>query len=377
MRAAGLGLLVCVIACGAAPHRASRATPGSSPLPVATSLATPIALASPASAARTSGTSLPLDTVNFSCRLPVNEVNGSAVRPSEFLALPGRVLTDAGANGDYYDRVVGRWLPVGPVEVAPDGRRYAEIDLGVEGTATVARVPTRVRVVDAATDATLRVVAMAGTIDYGILDFAATGVEVSMFSSQGIGARLPGVWNVNPDTGVVTKISDTYDPPTARWIVDSSGSQIIHRDAAGHTTTWLNMPGYSLGFIPFAGDSAILVEATWYHADQNPSFGADLLLVRGPGAAVKILSNVFPPVYGPGGNVPGSPYWYMVQAVGSSTGPRRYYSDNIFDEHGIWLTDATSADSAIGFVGDLFLVTPAGAILHVDNRPLFAAGSCG
>lgn len=240
----------------------------------------------------------------------------------------------------------------------------------------MARVPTRIRVIDAATDVAILVIAMPGPIEWGILDFAATGIEVGQFSSQGIGATLPGVWSVNPGTGVVTKISDGYDPPTARWI--SSGSRIIHRDPTGHMTTWLDLPGYGLGFIPFAGDSSVLVAATWFHPDQNPSFGADLWLVRAPGDAVKLLSNVYPTQYNP--DILGSPFWPIVQEVSYSTGPLSH-ADDIVDEHGIWLAYAMLADGGrdyVGpeYVGNLFLVTPAGAILHVDNRPLFPAGSC-
>lgn len=333
-------LALCVLACGAVPSRQAKATPSASSSPDA--VVSPVT-ASPASASPTTGDS-GLSTVGFACDLPVGGAGGDG-----FLSLPGRELTqNPSLNDRYYDRVVNRWLPVAPSFVAPDGRRYAAIDPGVGATATQARVPTRLLVYDAATDAALRVVTLPGPIDYEILDFAATGIEL-VVAGPGIGAPLPGIWSVNPDTGIVAKISDGYVSPSARWIRDSTGSQIIYRDATGKTTTWFSVAGQTLGFVPFAGDSALLV------AGMRQNLLADLWLVRRPGDAVKLVS----------GAAAGSPDWKLALGISPSDIGTVDYLDQIVDQHGIWLS-----------YGDLFLVTPAGAILHVDDRPLYAAGSC-
>ena len=347
MRAlAALALTLWVVACGTVPPRLVRATPRAS--------TSAVAAASPASAPRTTGVSgLPLDRVGFSCDLPVvSTVDNSTPQFSGgdgFLSLPGRELRqDPSQAHPYYDRAVNQWLPVEPSAVSPDGRRYAAIEPGMDATATHARVPTRLWVYDAATNAALRVVTMPGAIEYQIAHFASTGIEL-VVAGPGIGAPLPGVWSVNPDSGIVTKVSTGYDLPSAQWIRDSTGSRIIHRDPAGGTTSWFSVPGEGLGFVPFAGDSALLV------AGMRQNLLADLWLVRRPGDAVQIVT----------GAVPESPYWMLALGVSPSDIGTVDYLDKIVDQHGIWLS-----------YSDLFLATPSGAILHVDNRAVYPAGTC-
>ena len=108
----------------AATASASAEAASSSPSPTATAVAPsdPSGVAPPA-----------LTSVNFSCQLPVASsdapVDGNSsdgVRGhGGFLSLPSGVFTVDPKSLGSYDAVAGKWLPVPPTWVAPDGSTYA------------------------------------------------------------------------------------------------------------------------------------------------------------------------------------------------------------------------------------------------------------
>ena len=280
----------------------------------------------------------------LACRLPVYRYVGGAASDA-FITYPNRSLMDASGHGTFFDAAVSRWLPYFANQVSPDGRRYAYTD----GFTANPPTATRVHVVDAATDQDIRVVSMPDTQPYFVLDYVAAGVDLGI----GFEGRGPGVWRLDVATGQITKVSNDLYPPEAVWrgAVDSRDpspvrSQMtgtpeynrIDRHAAdGTTTTWFYLPGVVLRWIPFAGDSALLVEALG-------SGGFEYWLVTGPGQSKKIAS--------------ATDQAYSALADG--------FGRAMADSHGVWIGSAQS----------LYLVSSAGSIVNEYDQSAYPAGSC-
>ena len=94
--------------------------------PPSASITSPSAAASAAVSPQASETS--------SCRLPVRYVTaaqGAGPYESGFLTIPGLAFSPAAeedSGGHFYARATGRWVPVGPPALSPDGGRYAYIE---------------------------------------------------------------------------------------------------------------------------------------------------------------------------------------------------------------------------------------------------------
>jgi hypothetical protein len=280
----------------------------------------------------------------LACRLPVYRYVGGAASDA-FITYPNRSLMDAPGHGTFYDAAVSRWLPYFGNQVSPDGRRYAY----TEGFSANPPTATRVHVVDAATDQDVRVVSMPDTQPYFVLDYVAAGVDLGI----GFEGRGPGVWRLDVATGQITKVSSDLYPPDAVWrgAVDSRDpspvrsqmtgtpeyNRIDRRAADGTTTTWFYLPGVGLRWIPFAGDSALLVEA-------QGSGGFEYWLVTAPGQGRKIAS--------------ASDQAYAALADGFGRG--------VVDSHGVWIGSQVS----------LYLVTNTGSILTEYDREAYPAAAC-
>jgi hypothetical protein len=193
----------------AACSTATQATASPSPSRVASSspAASPSLAASPSpSAATTSVPDLPLSTVGFSCRLPINTPDNQGA----FVSFPtGAVSFDpqgrgvAGSWGLYYDRAFSRWLPVPRQAVSPDGKHYAYGERGADQSQV-----SKMHVVDIATGVD-HVFATPGTdwyVPFGVLDYASEGIYLYTNYEVSIGVSL-----MNPTTGAIQQLAQLID----------------------------------------------------------------------------------------------------------------------------------------------------------------------
>ncbi len=304
----------------------------------------------------TSSGLLPLTTADFRCTLPVYSYAGPRVIDA-MVALPTLTTTPGGEGGYYYDREVGRWLPVARQAVSPDGRRYAY----TEGWTVTPPVAPRVHIVDAATGTDIRVVTMPDVQPYAVVDFTSTAIYL-VISYEGTG---PGVWRLDPATGTVTKVSDGhYQPAGAGWVsvVDPRDpnptrsaldgqpqpNRIDRTDGAGGAVTWFYRPGHAVYATAFTGNQALLVQVS-SQVNTAAMFTTEYWLVSAPGKQVKLA--------GYDGNAPvPSPYLDFASGFFSA----------IADVHGIW----------IGGQHSLYLVKPSGDILRVFGESAYPANGC-
>jgi len=313
----------------------------------------PPALASPT---LTSSGLLPLTTVDFRCSLPVYSYAGSRLIDA-MVALPARTTTPGGEGGYYYDREVSRWLPVTRRAVSPDGRRFAY----TEGWTVTPPVAPRVHVVDAATGNDIRVVSMPDAQPYAVVDFTSTAIYL-VISYEGTG---PGVWRLDPATGAVAKVSEGhYQAAGAAWnsVVDPRDpnpttsaldgqpqpNRIDRTDGAGGSVTWFYKPGYAVYPIPFAGNKALLIQAS-SEVNSNAMYKTEFWLIAAPGKQTKVAGY-------DGAVEPPSPYRDLSSGFFSA----------IADVHGIW----------IGGEHSLYLVKPSGTILRVYGESAYPANGC-
>ena len=319
---------------------------------VSTHASTSAATPSPtvvASGSTSPDSTLPLTTLDFACRLPVYApVSGI---PDAFVTFPAASVSDAGKGGYYFDAAVNRWLPVPRAAVSPDGRRYAY----TEGWSASPASKPRVHVVNAATGADIRVATMPDAQPYTVIDFTASAVYLGIRYE----GSAPGVWRLDPTTGLVSKVSSSLYTPDDVWL-----GQVDPRDPApylrpfdggaepdridyrvgGATTTWLYRPGQALYWMPFAGSPALLVLARWGTAFSG---GYDLWLLFGPNQANRLATFI---------DQHPSPY----NDIATS------FFHSIADRHGIW----------IGGQQSIYLVTPAGAIQRVYPSEAYPANGC-
>jgi len=299
---------------------------------------------------------LRLTLVDFHCSLPVYRSAGPRLIDAT-VVFPTLTTIPGGEGGYYYDRQVSRWLPVTRNAVSPDGRRYAY----AEGWAVTPQAAPRVHVVDATTGKDIRVVTMPDANPYGVADFTNSAIYL-ITAYEGVG---PGVWRLDPDTGAVMKVSDGfYHPAGAAWttVVDPRDpnpttsamdgqpqpNRIDRIDGAGGAATWFYKPGYAVYSVAFAGNHALLVQAS-SEVNSNVMYKTEFWLVSAPGKQARLASF-------DGALQPPSPYRDL------SSG---FYSA-IADAHGIW----------IGSENSLYLVKPSGQILRVYGGSAYPANGC-
>jgi hypothetical protein len=124
-------------------------------------------------------------------------------------------------------------------------------------------------------------------------------------------------------------------------------NRIDRIDGAGGPVTWFYKPGYAVYTVAFAGNQALLVQAT-SEVNSNVMYKTEFWLVAAPGKQAKLAA-----YDGAGGP---SPYRDL------SSG----FFNAIADSHGIW----------IGSEHSLYLVKPGGAILRVYGQSAYPANGC-
>ncbi|HZQ48931.1 MAG TPA: hypothetical protein VFB69_01335 [Candidatus Dormibacteraeota bacterium] len=201
-----------------------------------------------------------------------------------------------------YDRAVGRWLPVGPQAVSPDGREfaYAEYDMPAAPTAGmyagaephsagVLTTTGRVHLMDATTGKDR--ILYSGSPTYSVVGFTAAGVYLAQigitmdggFSSGlfllpvagGTPVAVPGAgrqmdrnaWNIVNGNAWGSE----FIPGTGGL---SSGDELVELDLrTGALTTWLTRPDgtavYLLG-VDASGHPLVLTFASGYASNGSP-----------------------------------------------------------------------------------------------------------
>lgn len=260
---------------------------------------------------------LPLTTVGFSCRLPV-EIAASddgSLYTGGFVVFPaGTLVTDPagsirrppsqadyttdssptlhGLTGLMYDEAERRWVPTDPNLMTPDGRYYAY------ATGNYVNV---VNVTDGSAKAFLVAISGVGTPNIAIADFSAAGVYILVNE----GAAYPnGVWLMNPATGgvrVLATISgvmavrdgyawiglvDPRDPSPPRLSSSELTFDSIARIdlATGTQTVWYYSPGASVSLLGL-DDHGLPVVGLARNADMDFNQVSEVRLVQRPGDA--------------------------------------------------------------------------------------------
>lgn len=299
-----------------------------------------------------------LSTVDFSCRLPVFDDQGTGP-VGGFIDFPSGTVTPDPAGTvsigrfgrelvgssyvHYFDRAYSRWLPVSREAVSPDGSHYVYTDRAIGPQA------------DPQARATLHVVAVKTGVEltfddgewsspYVALDYATEGIYLT---TTGVGY---GLWLMNPATGDVTKVANPWD------VQGSAGNQVFWVGAVnasdphpiagvapnqvdrfsladGSRVAWFYRPGSSVHFVSQdVGGHPIIVAG-------GVSGPVELLLLVGPGVSRSIWTS--------GDRVP---------SIGSP----------ISDSHGVWF----------GSSDGIFLYSEAGGVQKVSNQPGYPANGC-
>ena len=169
-----------------------------------------------------------------------------------------------GAGAGYYDRTLGRWLPVyGAAQVSPDGYRYVYLP--------VEQFRSEVHIVDAVSG-TEKVWKIRPDF-WSVAAFTSQGVYLHT-GYEGIGA---GLWLLDPDSGafktVFTNGRVALVNGTDAWLINrnpadklpdvsamgGATNEILKRDlVSGKTATWLYRPGTILGVAAVAGGKPIV-----------------------------------------------------------------------------------------------------------------------
>lgn len=292
-----------------APSAPSSATPGTSPAPSPS--------ASP---------DLPLQTADFSCRLPVmvatqyadgvTMTGGFVTFPAASYQADPRGVIQSRPTGDFvttaspllygvpstgtpfYDAAARRWLPAGAGQTSPDGSSYAYVVAGASSAD-----PTSVHIVTVASgsDRVLSIspAAPAAAVGWEIGDY--DGRAVYILSSQ-FEQRPLGVWRLDVASGSLSQLAsvagilmvrggyawvglvDPADPapprlPRSGQMFDSIGRVDL---ATGAKTTWIYRPGQSIDLmgLDVAGHPVVSIASG---PDFDPSRGF-VQLITSPGA---------------------------------------------------------------------------------------------
>ena len=247
----------------------------------------------------------------------------------------------SGTSPATYDPQQHRWLPTFAAAVSPDGSRYAY---------TAGAPNSTVHVVDIATGRD-RSLAMP-TRSWSVLSFATEGI----FLAAGYESRSPGLWLVNPDTGVLTETlssqvvtavgnggawltavnpADPHPPVTAMG--QPGPDEIVRSDLrTGAVSTWLYMPGWEMGVAMLTG-TTVVVEAV------HNGIGT-MLMMTAP--------NVAKQLHAPDPSDDGS-LWAFPTAVSTA--------------QGIWIPT---------YAGRLYLWTPSSGLVVVAETHANPAGVC-
>jgi hypothetical protein len=297
-----------------------------------------------------------------SCRLPVvtwTQTAQGRVAAEGFLTYPtGQLTSDAsggvvldgtryrstakpylyggGPGAGSYDWPLGRWLPVKPRSVSPDGLHYAySTDFGA------------IHIVDVATGIDRTLKGLEGP-DY-VLYYAKEGVY---FNQEWEGPPGPGLWLLDPVTGTVQAVFRDKSVDAvggfAAWLPDvnpadphpifsqysgtNMPNQILRRDLnGGPTVPWFYQPGKSVAVVGFDQDKHPLIVA----------------------------------------ESSGSPDSVQVWQVAAANQGRQLYSgaqlaEILADEHGIWFADQQG----------ISLYTPAHGLQNVSTVVADLAGPC-
>jgi hypothetical protein len=323
----------------------------------------PVAISSPEPIPSLRSAPIQIQTLGFSCRLPISVDFGPGL-PGAFIDFPsgtvtpdpaaaaaaasinrpGRELVDYFA-GRYYDRADSRWLPVSRNGVSPDGSHYAFADRAV---ADQQNPPAR---------ATLHVVAVKTEVElafddgpwsnpYVVLDYAAEGI----YLITTFGAYF-GLWLMDPSTGAVTRVANLSD------VQGSAGSDIFWVGAINPSD-----PNPVGGVAPDQLDRLSLVDGrrfTWFYRPGSSVhfIGQDLgghpiIYVANADGSTEVLV-----VPAPGINRPILPSWDVLDTI---SGP-------ISDSHGIWF----GSPKGIYYYSDAI-----GLLQRVSLQPGYPANGC-
>jgi hypothetical protein len=311
--AAILILLVASVGCSTT----SSAAVVHSPSAVPSSSASPSQAASPSPSASASPTPFvftlpdrasPPAAAPGGCVLPIAWVaDSTGSLKAGFLLYPSGVIAPSvqtlpKTQVATYDRVVGRWLPVGPQAVSPDGLEfaYAEYDLppaptagmdaGSEPRAAGALAITgRVHLMDA-TSGTDRIL-YSGSPTYAVVGFTAAGIYLAQIGITMDGDFQSGLFllSVAGGTPVAVPGGSRQMDRNGWWIHNgsawgseftpgtgglSSGDELVELDLhTGALTTWLTRPEgtavYLLG-LDGAGHPLVLTYPSGYASNGAP-----------------------------------------------------------------------------------------------------------
>ena len=346
-------VLVLTAACGttSTSHRpAGTATPASTATP-ATRETPAITTPSPSVDATPTGTpnSLPLATVDFSCRLPLVTVVGTTTTagfisfPSgSFAAYPGGNIKSK-ALGLAYDRTYNRWLPVDWRLVSDDGARYVYETFSDETWSPTAY--SIIHIVDVATG-TDRVVSRTG--QFILNDYVGTGVYLSKWvgAHDGPGPEIGAV--LDPTSGAVRVLGGGKG--YGYWVGSGAGWRTDYN--ATDPTVHQGMTGPNR---VTRVDLASGAEATWLYQQ-----GADWVQILGFDPAGHPIVSA-----GTGQVVTG---WLLIDATHRS----QLFSGSAFlgwataDTHGIWFSDGSST----------YLHTASSGLRRVASTGGQIAGGC-
>lgn len=259
MRAALVGMVVLLVACGTgsvpvantSPTPVPSATPVSSSPPVATPTASSVA-----STPSPSGGPSPF-AGSPTCQLPVTWYAGTVYKAG-FMALPSQALTEdrSASTGSYfYDRAFSKWLPATRDAVSPDGKRYAYSEGNAyQGTSG------KLHVVDVASGKD-RVI-WSGSVVFGVVNFTNEGIYLTGAAPEG---APRGLWFISPDGGTLRQINqdviapaigggfgwgvdyNAADPNPSPGGIEGPRNRVVRVDlATGATTPWFYRPGSNI-----------------------------------------------------------------------------------------------------------------------------------
>ena len=260
------------------------------------------------------------------CALPIYWGDAAGIHAG-FLPYPGGDFVastqtlDRHASGATYDTAAGRWLPVEPETVSPDGLRfaYAEYDLppgynaGMGGGARPRTAGTlasagRVHVVDVRSGADQ--VLYSGSPTYSVVGFTADGIYLSQVSITMDGDFSSGLFLIKASGGTPSAVRGG-DRALDRggWTVQNgaawgtefstgggitAGNELVRLDLhTGATAKWLTAPeGTGVALLGFDPNShpIVLTQASGYSTNGSPApTPPTRLLIQSPSGTVLLF----------------------------------------------------------------------------------------